>query len=138
LPLIERKARLAALLTGVDSPLQYSDHHRGRGDEFHAQACKLRLEGIVSKRAVAPYAPGNRGIWVKTKCLNRGGIRDRRLDRSPVKTARDQYFLKPVVKYMPRRARHLCPAHDQIVLPIALAPHRHVGKSCCPPVTQNQ
>ena len=30
--------------------------------------------------------------------------------------------------------RHLCPAHDQIVLLIALAPHRHVGKSCCPPV----
>jgi bifunctional non-homologous end joining protein LigD len=30
---------------------------------------------------------------------------------------------------MARRARHLCPAHDQIVLPIALAPHRHVGKS---------
>jgi bifunctional non-homologous end joining protein LigD len=31
----------------------------------------LRLEGIVSKRAEAPYAPGNRGLWVKVKCLNR-------------------------------------------------------------------
>src|SRR4030095_14669659 len=33
---------------------------------------------------------------------------------------------------MARRARHLGPGHDQIVLPIALAPHRHVGKSCSP------
>src|SRR5205823_1614442 len=29
------------------------------------------LEGIVSKRADAPYAPGNRGLWLKVKCLNR-------------------------------------------------------------------
>ena len=29
------------------------------------------LEGIVSKRADAPYAPGNRGLWVKVKCLHR-------------------------------------------------------------------
>src|SRR6185369_15951885 len=36
-----------------------------------------------------------------------------------IETARDQYFLKPVVKHMARRARHLCPGHDQITLPIA-------------------
>src|SRR6516164_9461591 len=29
------------------------------------------LEGIISKRADAPYAPGNRGLWLKVKCLNR-------------------------------------------------------------------
>ena len=32
---------------------------------------KLRLEGIVSKQIGKAYAPGNRGIWVKTKVLNR-------------------------------------------------------------------
>ena len=32
---------------------------------------KLELEGIVSKRADAPYAPGNRGLWLKVKCLYR-------------------------------------------------------------------
>jgi bifunctional non-homologous end joining protein LigD len=32
---------------------------------------KLELEGIVSKRADAPYAPGNRGLWLKVKCLHR-------------------------------------------------------------------
>jgi len=29
------------------------------------------VEGIVSKRIDAPYAPGNRGLWLKVKCLNR-------------------------------------------------------------------
>jgi bifunctional non-homologous end joining protein LigD len=70
-PLRERKRRLAELLTGIGMPLQYSDHQFGHGPEFHGEACRLRLEGIVSKRAEAAYAPGNRGIWVKTKCLNR-------------------------------------------------------------------
>jgi bifunctional non-homologous end joining protein LigD len=71
LPLIERKARLAQLLSDVRPPLYYSDYHRGRGPSFHEQACKLELEGIVSKRADAAYAPGNRGIWLKVKCLYR-------------------------------------------------------------------
>src|SRR5882762_1370026 len=70
-PLIERKARLAALLSGIAPPLHYSDYHRGQGSAFHEQACKLDLEGIVSKRADAAYAPGNRGLWLKVKCLYR-------------------------------------------------------------------
>jgi ATP-dependent DNA ligase len=71
LPLLERTARLATVMSGVGSSLQYSDHQFGRGPTFCAEACKLGLEGIVSKRADAPYVPGNRGLWVKTKCLNR-------------------------------------------------------------------
>jgi ATP-dependent DNA ligase len=31
----------------------------------------LSLEGIISKRADAPYSPGDRGLWVKVKCRNR-------------------------------------------------------------------
>src|SRR5712675_2053206 len=38
---------------------------------FHEQASKLELEGIVSKRADAPYAPGNSGLWLKVKCRYR-------------------------------------------------------------------
>jgi DNA ligase D-like protein (predicted ligase) len=71
LPLIERKARLAQLLSDVRPPLHYSDYHRGGGPAFHQQACKLELEGIVSKRADAAYVPSNRGIWLKVKCLYR-------------------------------------------------------------------
>ena len=61
-PLIDRKTRLAALLSNVPSPLQYCDNQIGRGREFHKQACAMSLEGIVSKRADAPYTPGNRGL----------------------------------------------------------------------------
>ena len=59
--LLERKKRLRGLLSNAGSPLQYSDHQIGRGVEFYARACELSLEGIISKRAEAPYAPGNRG-----------------------------------------------------------------------------
>ena len=70
-PLIERKERLAGLLPSTRSPLQYSDHQIGVGPAFYEKACPLGVEGIVSKRADAPYAPGNRGLWLKVKCLNR-------------------------------------------------------------------
>src|SRR5215469_3716565 len=70
-PLIDRKTRLAALLATVPSPLHYCDHQIGHGRSFHEKACAMALEGIVSKRADATYAPGNRGWWVKVKCLHR-------------------------------------------------------------------
>jgi bifunctional non-homologous end joining protein LigD len=59
------KARLAGLLSDVAPPLHYGDYHRGEGPVFHEKGCELALEGIVSKRADGPYAPGNRGLWVQ-------------------------------------------------------------------------
>jgi len=70
-PLVDRKARLAELLSDALAPLQYSDHQVGHGQAFFEKACTMSLEGIVSKRADAPYAPGNRGLWLKVKCLHR-------------------------------------------------------------------
>ena len=67
----DRKERLRDLLSGQGSPLQFSDHQIGRGQAFYDRACALKVEGIVSKRVDAPYAPGNRGLWLKVKCLNR-------------------------------------------------------------------
>jgi bifunctional non-homologous end joining protein LigD len=49
-PLIERKARLAALLSNVSSPLQYSDHQAGHGRAFHEKACAMSLEGRLEAR----------------------------------------------------------------------------------------
>jgi ATP-dependent DNA ligase len=69
-PLIERNARLAALLSDARSPLHYCDHQIGHGRAFHEKAWAMSLEGIVSKRADAAYAPGNRGLWLKVKCLH--------------------------------------------------------------------
>jgi bifunctional non-homologous end joining protein LigD len=68
-PLTERKTRLAELLADAGSPLHYCDHQIGHGRAFHDKACAMALEGIVSKRAEAAYAPGNRGLWLKVKCL---------------------------------------------------------------------
>jgi len=70
-PLANRKARLADALRGIELPLLYTDHQAGLGPAFYAEVCKRALEGVVSKRADAPYAPGDRGLWLKTKCLNR-------------------------------------------------------------------
>ncbi len=71
LPLVERKAKLKRLFRRKIDGLRYTDHVAGDGPAFRAQACKLGLEGAISKRADRPYAPGDRGIWVKSKCLNR-------------------------------------------------------------------
>lgn len=68
-PLIERKARLAALLKRSRSKLlAYSVHQVGKGAALFAQALKAGWEGIVSKRANSPYRYGERnGDWVKVK-----------------------------------------------------------------------
>jgi bifunctional non-homologous end joining protein LigD len=55
----------------------YVEHVVGQGAAFLEAACKLHLEGIVSKQLAAPYKPGEagRGIWTKAKCLNSVRIR---------------------------------------------------------------
>src|SRR5260221_1908082 len=50
LPVVDRKARLSALLKGASESLQYNDHQIGHGPAFHHLACQHGLEGIVSKR----------------------------------------------------------------------------------------
>ncbi len=81
-PLDTRKARLRTLVGGRHTGrIRYSDHVDGRGDAFFAQACRLGLEGIVSKRRDRPYREGRHGDWLKTKCTLRqefviGGVTD--------------------------------------------------------------
>lgn len=69
-PLIERKEKLEALLASASAngPLFYSEHFHGNGDTVFSRACDLKLEGIVSKRADAPYRSGRTRSWLKTKC----------------------------------------------------------------------
>ena len=71
LPLLERKSRLASLLSeGPETnALAYGDHVEGHGRAFHAQACEHGLEGTVSKRKSAPYRQGRHRDWLKVKCL---------------------------------------------------------------------
>jgi len=71
LPLIQRKERLQRLFKKEIHGLRYSEHVVSDGPSFREHACKFGLEGVISKRADRAYAPGDRGIWVKSKCLNR-------------------------------------------------------------------
>jgi bifunctional non-homologous end joining protein LigD len=48
--------------------IRYTEHLDGDGATVLEHACKLGLEGIVSKRADAPYRSGTRPAWVKTNC----------------------------------------------------------------------
>jgi bifunctional non-homologous end joining protein LigD len=68
LPLAERKARLKAAIEGRSDRLLYSDHIEGEGDSLFSEACRLGLEGIVSKRADAPYRGRRTADWLKVKC----------------------------------------------------------------------
>jgi bifunctional non-homologous end joining protein LigD len=70
-PLLERKERLKLLLEGTPRSIQYSDHHVADGQRFLDAACGAKAEGIVSKRMNAAYAPGDRGLWRKSKCYER-------------------------------------------------------------------
>jgi bifunctional non-homologous end joining protein LigD len=69
LPLSERKALLARLLHGSGTTIRYSAHVEGRGGTFYDKACRMGLEGIISKRKDAPYRSGRSTAWVKVKCV---------------------------------------------------------------------
>jgi bifunctional non-homologous end joining protein LigD len=71
LPLVERKKRLRALFARGMRGLRFADHVVGDGPRFREVACKAGVEGVISKRVDQPYLPGNRGLWFKSKCLNR-------------------------------------------------------------------
>jgi bifunctional non-homologous end joining protein LigD len=69
-PLAYRKSRLEKLLSapGVSSRLHYVAHLTSRAADVYASACKMGLEGIVSKQLEAPYRSGRGGSWTKAKC----------------------------------------------------------------------
>ena len=68
LPLITRKARLAALLKKAPVNLRYVEHFTNGGEAVLQSACRMNLEGIVSKRGNAPYRSGRGDDWTKSKC----------------------------------------------------------------------
>ncbi len=70
LPLTERKARLQKLLKGARAPILYSPHVEGDGPEVYEAFCGKGIEGVVSKKADAPYRSGRTQFWLKSKCVN--------------------------------------------------------------------
>jgi bifunctional non-homologous end joining protein LigD len=73
LPLSARKAALTRLLAGAGKrgPLRLSESLTEPGPVLLKHACRMGLEGIVSKLADAPYHSGRGHDWIKTKCSDR-------------------------------------------------------------------
>lgn len=71
--LIERKRVLKELFdeTGLSAPVLYADHLEGDGARLFEHASKLNFEGIISKKADAPYRSERGDAWVKVKCVQR-------------------------------------------------------------------
>jgi bifunctional non-homologous end joining protein LigD len=69
-PLFMRKQILARLLSAVDrnGAVRLSDHFMGEAEAFYRKACRLGLEGVISKRKDAPYRSGRGADWLKIKC----------------------------------------------------------------------
>ena len=68
-PLIERKRALQRLLAGAPPNLVYVDFfEQDEGETIFDHACRLGLEGIVSKRRDSPYRSGRQEMWIKSKC----------------------------------------------------------------------
>jgi bifunctional non-homologous end joining protein LigD len=66
-PLRERKQVLRDLLTFED-PLRFTEHIDTDGEDYFRQACASGWEGLIAKRADAPYRPGRTRDWLKFKC----------------------------------------------------------------------
>jgi bifunctional non-homologous end joining protein LigD len=101
-PLEERKRSLEALLSQAKqpSPIKYAEHVIGNGARVLEQACRLRAEGIVSKKRSAPYRPGRNRDWLKVKCVLRqefvvGGFTDPEGSRSGVGSMLVGYYAEP-------------------------------------------
>jgi bifunctional non-homologous end joining protein LigD len=70
LPLSERKSRLKTLLAGEsdNGQIRYVEHLAAGGDAVLQSACRMALEGIVSKKISAPYRSERNSAWTKAKC----------------------------------------------------------------------
>ena len=88
---IEDRKELLKRLLAVNARsgrIRFSEHLSTGGDTFLAEACRLGLEGVVSKRAGTRYRPGVRGgEWLKSKCSREqefviGGFTDPRGGRT--------------------------------------------------------
>jgi bifunctional non-homologous end joining protein LigD len=66
-PLEVRKATLASIVAKASPGIRFNEHIEGDGPTVFAHACKLGLEGIVSKRKDSAYRSGRSPDWLKMK-----------------------------------------------------------------------
>lgn len=78
LPLSHRKARLQAYMDRIPkkarSRIRYVDHFATTGQAVLESACRMDLEGVISKTLDAPYQAGRSSTWLKSKCRGRDEV----------------------------------------------------------------
>jgi ATP-dependent DNA ligase len=75
-PLAVRKATLSSLLARIAPGLRFNEHIDDKdGPMVFAQACKLGLEGIVSRRRDSFYSSGRSPHWIKSKNPNAPAVK---------------------------------------------------------------
>lgn len=69
----DRKALLKQLMQvyGKDDPVKYSEHFTESGGRVWDNACRMKLEGIISKDLTASYQEKRSKSWLKVKCASR-------------------------------------------------------------------
>jgi bifunctional non-homologous end joining protein LigD len=67
-PLRERRGALETLVGEGSERIRLSENLHPEGSTMLELACRMKLEGIVSKRLDAPYRSGEQDSWLKQKC----------------------------------------------------------------------
>jgi len=74
-PLEVRKATLASIVAKAGPGIRFNEHIEGDGPTVFAHACKMGLEGIVSKRKDSSYRSGRSPDWLKMKNANAPAVK---------------------------------------------------------------
>jgi bifunctional non-homologous end joining protein LigD len=74
-PLKVRKATLASIAAKASPGIRFNEHMEGDGPTVFAHACKMGLEGIVSKRKDSAYRSGRSPDWLKMKNLDAPAVK---------------------------------------------------------------
>jgi DNA ligase D-like protein (predicted ligase) len=103
LPLLTRK-RLLRAAVGFADPLRFTVHRRTAGEDAYRAACERGDEGVIAKRAAAPYVGGRSKDWLKFKCVRDqefviGGWTDPKGSRAAFGALLLGYYLDGQLKY---------------------------------------
>lgn len=108
-PLSDRRMILERALSksAKACPIKLSRAFAGHGREMLEAACRLGLEGIISKRLSVPYRSGRGGDWLKAKCIQNdefviGGYLDSKAYAQSVGALALGYFERGKLRYAGR------------------------------------
>ena len=102
-PLVERR-RLLTRTIRTSSALQYTEAWRNNSERRFAEACRSGWEGLIAKRADAPYVAGRSKNWLKLKCVWEqefvvGGYTDPRGSRTDFGALLVGYYEQGTLRY---------------------------------------